>query len=148
MASRGSLFFVGFIGESREDNTICFLSLGKDVFSTGSDCPMVYCSAASRCRCSRPSADGVKIGNHFRRNLKQRGLKILAKMREGRGSRYQQDIGRALQKPRKLNWHGCGRERRCGCVKRRRLQWSEASEREKRNIPYPLHGQVVDESIV
>src|SRR5580704_4093664 len=34
MASRGSLGFVGSIGDSRRDNTICFLSFGKGIFST------------------------------------------------------------------------------------------------------------------
>ena len=48
-------------------------------------------------RCVPPtpgiSADCVEIGNHFRRNLKQRRLKILAKMLERRCARNQQDIG-------------------------------------------------------
>src|SRR5579872_470383 len=69
-------------------------------------------------------------------------------MLDGRCSWDQQDIGRVLKKPGKRNLHWCGVERRCGCVKRGRLQWSEASEREKRNIRYPLRGQVIDESIV
>jgi hypothetical protein len=78
---------------------------------------VVHCSASSRCRSGRPSADCIEIGNHFRRNLKTRRLKVLAKMREGRCSGDQQDIGRALQKPRKRNLHGCSPERGCGCVK-------------------------------
>jgi len=69
-------------------------------------------------------------------------------MLDGRCSWDQQDIGRVLEKPGKRNLHWCGLKRRCGCVKRGRLQWSEASEREKRNIRYPLRGQVIDESIV
>src|ERR1700756_3953522 len=69
-------------------------------------------------------------------------------MLDGRCSWDQQNIGRALEKPGKRNLHWCGLKRRCGCVKRGRLQGSEASEREKRNIRYPLRGQVIDESIV
>src|ERR1700733_11028049 len=33
MASRGSLVFVGSMGDSRRDNTICFLSFRKGIFS-------------------------------------------------------------------------------------------------------------------
>ena len=41
------------------------------------------------------SADCVEIGNHFRGNLKQRRLKVLAKMLDGRCSGDDQDIGRS-----------------------------------------------------
>src|SRR5580693_5846499 len=34
MASRGSFGFVGSIGDSRRDNTTCFLSFGEGIFST------------------------------------------------------------------------------------------------------------------
>src|SRR4029077_10695096 len=122
--------------------------LGRACSLPGSDCPTVHCSASSRFRSGRPSADCVEIVNNFRRNLQQRRLKILAKMREGRRSRDLYAIRLALQKPRKRNLHGCGLERRCGCVKRRRLQCSETSEREEWNIRYTLGAQVVNESIV
>jgi hypothetical protein len=45
------------------------------------------------------SADCVEIGNQFRRNLKQRRLKILAKMLYRGCSRDLQNIGRSPQKP-------------------------------------------------
>src|ERR1700756_4159012 len=69
-------------------------------------------------------------------------------MLDGRCSWDQQDIGRVLEKPGKRNLHCCCVERLCGCVKRRRLQGSETSQREKRNIRYTLRSQGIDESIV
>ena len=62
----------------------------------------------SRNLVSGTSADCVEIGKHFRGNLEYRSLKILAKMLEGRCSRNQQDVGRALEKPGKRHLHRRG----------------------------------------
>src|SRR5258705_5018584 len=94
------------------------------------------------------SADCVEIGVHFRRNLQRRSLKILAKMPQGRRSRNQQNVGRALEKPSKRNLHRRGVERRRGRVECRRLQRTKASQREKRNVSYALRGKVNDEAVI
>src|SRR5690349_17621782 len=69
-------------------------------------------------------------------------------MLAGRCPRNQQDVGRTMEKPGKRKLHRRYLERCCGGVECRRLQWSEPSQREKRNISDPLRGEVVDGRII
>src|ERR1700746_3923322 len=94
------------------------------------------------------STNQIKIGKQFSRNLQGRGLQILAEMLAGRCPRNQQDAGRAMEEPGKRKLHGRYFARCCGCVECRRLQWSEPSQRKKRNISDPLRGEDLDEGVI
>src|ERR1700756_2552311 len=69
-------------------------------------------------------------------------------MRDGRCTRDQQDIRRALQQPCESHLHRCNLQFRRGRVKRRRLQWSESSQWKERYVGHASAGEVVDKSIV
>src|SRR3954447_9039202 len=58
-------------------------------------------------------ADRIQIRYYFERKLQRCRLEILPQMLEGRCARNQQNVGRALQKPRKRNLDGCGVQRSC-----------------------------------
>src|SRR3984957_14785084 len=93
-------------------------------------------------------ADRVEFGNHFRANLKQRRLKILAKMLDGRCSRDHQDIGRPLEKPRQRNLHGRGTKARGDIRQGRRLQWCEPAERKERHVGDAVTSKIGYECII
>lgn len=84
------------------------------------------------------AVDRVKTLKQFRGDLQHRSLEIFTKMLEGRCSRNQQGVGRALEEPGQRNLRGRGLKKCCGCVECRRLEQSEASEREKRNVGYAV----------
>ena len=52
------------------------------------------------------SGNRVEIGDDFRGNPERGSLEILAKMFERRRAGDQQDVGRALKKPRERDLHG------------------------------------------
>src|ERR1700693_2862646 len=94
------------------------------------------------------STDQVKTGNHFGWKLYCCSSEILAKMLDRRCPRDQQDVERALQQPGEcyLHWGSLQGGRRC--VKCRRLQRSEASQRKERHIGYALPRKVIDKAVV
>src|SRR5271168_196838 len=65
-----------------------------------------------------------------------------------RGAGDQQNVGRAMKKPGKRDLHRGGLQGRRYAVKLGRLQRSETSQREERDISDALLGQNIDESIV
>src|SRR5271165_3055830 len=69
-------------------------------------------------------------------------------MLEGRGTGDQQDVGRAVKQPGERDLHWSSFERRRSRIKRRRLQRSEASQREERHISNALTRKVVDKAVV
>src|SRR5215468_1829552 len=53
-----------------------------------------------------------------------------------------------MKKPGKRNLHRSGFQGCCYPVERRRLQWSESSKGEERNVSYALFGEGIDEGVV
>jgi len=53
-----------------------------------------------------------------------------------------------MKQPGERYLHGSSLESRRGCVQRRRLQRSEASQRKERHIRYALACEVIDKAIV
>src|SRR5580704_6801926 len=92
--------------------------------------------------------DCVKVGKYFRRNLQRRSLEILPKMLAGRCSRNQQNVGRALQKPRQSNLHRRRAETRGDIRQLCRLQWREPAERKERHVRNPVASELVDERVI
>src|SRR5271165_4427418 len=69
-------------------------------------------------------------------------------MLHGRGTWDQQDVGRAVKQPGERDLHWGSSERGRSRIKRRRLQRSEASQREERHIGNAFAREVFDKSVV
>src|SRR6266481_3991771 len=69
-------------------------------------------------------------------------------MLDGRCTRDQQDVGRALKQPGECYLHWGSLQGRRSCVKRRRLQRTEASQRKERHIGYASTCKVIDKPVV
>src|SRR5580658_4891813 len=92
--------------------------------------------------------DRVKVGKYFRRNPQRRSLEILPKMLAGRCSWDQQNVGRALQKPRQSNLHRRRTEARGDIRQLCRLQWREPAEWKERHVRNPVVSEILDEHVI
>src|SRR6185437_4508146 len=59
-----------------------------------------------------------------------------------------QDVGRAMEEPRKCNLHRRSIEARCRFRQVRRLQWAESPEWKERNVGDTVASEVRDQCIV
>src|ERR1700728_1767447 len=111
-------------------------------------CPLDSTDPAGFWSLLHTSADGVQSENDFGGKPQRCSLEVLSKMLGGGCARNQQDVGRALQKPRQRNLHGRGLKRRSCPVQRRRLQWAEASQRKKWHVSNALPRKLIDEAVI
>src|SRR5277367_6051438 len=94
------------------------------------------------------SANRVERSDHFGRKMQRCRFEILAKMPDGRRTRDQQNVRRALKQPRQRDLHRRGPESVGDGRQLGRLQRREPAERKERHVRDTLAGQIVDQGVV